>query len=196
MAAIKRLKAGQGAELTLEEHLMELADIFPEYKHITLNYVEEIKDIEGQLSEMRGSPSMILLPRKIIRDKLYPGKLKLVKKHCHLMEKEYALYEELTGLLAVGGDIPKSGKRDGFNPKELNDHSLKKNGTKDLRDFRSFCLRYHENYKKRIICLYSIKGGKLRLANIGLHDLVYKYAASDGDTNIRQDLYSYRDTTL
>jgi hypothetical protein len=176
LAAIKRLNSGSGVRISLAEFRRQLIEIFPAYENQLL---EKYAD-QDKLLETIGAPlnwfkekQMIhdwLEKHQMIHDKKYPQKLKLLKK-IGISFDEIACYYNCIDALSMDGLLRRK--------KPWQDTPLTKKGTRDLRYFRSFCVRYHDDYKKRIICLYSIKDDILRLANIGKHDSVYKYGDLD-----------------
>jgi hypothetical protein len=173
LAAIKRINAGQGVILTVEEHLMNLAGIFPEHRDMILDYIEIQKRNTAKLTETTGSPSVSALAIKIRMDKAYLSKLCRLKKYHDLTETELGWYVCNTTVIALGGR-PRA---------QFKDQPLANKGVPDLRGYRSFMVRKDPRNSRPIICLYTISKGPgvysilndmvLTLCDIGAHDKVY-----------------------
>jgi len=170
LGAIKRLNAGQGVEMSLNDFTRQLIKIFPQAKEELLKNLA----LDKQISEMTGAAMPSSGDRHtVIQDARFERKLTLLQK-LSLTPAEIATYDRCVRVLALGGTLKS----------RFHDHPLDKKGTQDLRGFRSFLIRKHPDYKKRVICLYLRKSGILRLANVGKRDAVYRYGALDDDTKI------------
>jgi len=176
LEAVKRLKAGPGLRMSLADFRQRLLEVFPAYKEQLLKkYADEKKILEN------GGIGPDLFKRKsIVLDLDFPRKLGALQKLDFTFEELDGCLNCLT-VLALGGIVRREWEN--ANPDNQNhyrehenpdDHSLQNQGTDDLKGFKSFCVRFAPEPEKRIICLYSVEKGILRLASIGEHNYVYR----------------------
>ena len=185
LAAVKRLNAGQGKIMTIGSMFQQLGDIFPEHKEFLekkLVSYEKLREIIAKPITITVEDESIGGKIKMVQGKRYTRKFKLLKKFV-LTQDEIYLYTDAVMVLAYGG-ILKRGK-------PFNDHPLGKSSFQHLKGYRAFEIRYDPACKVRkdpekskgIWCLYTTKGGVLRLANIGRYNTVHRQGSLDKPEN-------------
>ena len=169
--AIKRLNAGRGKRMSLIDFFKWQLKLYPNHApHINI-WIESLDHRE----KLIGSPTMS--KNLQLYNIGYEEKEKQVIKIYNLTKQELDNY--WWNIVKISRNEKLEGR--------FKDHSLDdgEQYPQSLKEYRSFIVRRDVGYKRRkvknpleksrqIVCLYTLKDGKLKLCNIGLQDDVYE----------------------